>query len=188
MSRGLSVGLIAIIILLISSVGYFIFQNQKVLKELSKAADAQKTQSQQAPTATASAQSAASQQPTPSPALTQIGTQSAIKSHINSKDYMGLIPYMTAPKINFSLMSSECCEPQTAQQAAEQMKYIDAGIPFDFNQQNPTIQNLKAKNPELSKTFIGISTAGEQSAVFTIDAQNKISAIQLSVSWKLYQL
>ncbi|MDP2632429.1 MAG: hypothetical protein Q8P25_01770 [Candidatus Curtissbacteria bacterium] len=186
MGKGLSIGLIAIIILLITSVGYFIFQNQKVLKELSKAKGEQKTQTQQTPTSTASTQSAALVQPTPSPALTQIGTQSAIKSHVNSKDYAGLIPYMTTPKVNFSLMSSECCEPQTPQQASEQMKYINSGIPFDFNQQNPTIQNLKAKNPELANSFVGISTSGEQLAAFTIDTQNKISTIQLSVSWKLY--
>ena len=183
MNKGLTAGLIAIIILLIASVGYFIYQNQKILKDLSG-----QKQSQQTPQATTqvSSKPAPSPTPLPSPSFTLLGTQSAIKSHLNSKDYKGLIPYMTSPAVDFSLMSTECCPEQSQQEAATQMSYIENGLPLDFDQNNPQIKTLKDKNAQLKNTFIGISTAGEHLAAFTINSENKISKIQLSVSWKLY--
>jgi len=93
---------------------------------------------------------------------------------------------MLTPKIDFSLMSSECCEPMTPQEASDQLSYIDKGIPLDFNQEADLVKNLKEKNSQLADTFIGISKNGEQLAAFTIDSQNKISAIQLAVTYKLY--
>ena len=93
---------------------------------------------------------------------------------------------MAQPKVDFSLMSTECCEPMTPDEAAGQMDYISVGEPFNFDQQNTVIQNLKTKNPQLAQSFIGLSSKGEQLAAFTLDADNKISAIQLSVSYKLY--
>lgn len=83
-------------------------------------------------------------------------------------------------------MSSECCEPQTPDEAVVQLSYINDGIPLDFNQQLETIKNLKNKNPQLADAFIGVSKTTEHLAAFYLDSQNRISAIQLSVSWKLY--
>ena len=71
-------------------------------------------------------------------------------------------------------------------EAVDQMSYIKNGIPMDFDQTNPIIVSLKSKNPQLAETFIGLSKNDEHLAAFTLDTQNKISAIQLSVSWKLY--
>jgi len=175
----LLVSAVAIIILaLVAGLGYFIFQNQKLISRLSPS-----------PQTSSLAQSPQTQTQSPSPTAKKITTkdiQEQITASVNSKNYQALAGYITLPKVNFSLMSTECCEPMTPDEAAAQMDYIAGGEPFTFDQQNPTIVSLKAKNPQLAQSFIGLSTGGEQLASFTIDANNKISSIKLSVSYKLY--
>ncbi len=83
-------------------------------------------------------------------------------------------------------MSSGCCEPKTPDEVVAQMDYIKDGIPMDFDQNNPKIVHIKAKKPEFANAFIGVSKSGEQVAIFVIDANNKISAIQLSLSYTFY--
>lgn len=83
-------------------------------------------------------------------------------------------------------MSTECCGEITVEEAINQLDYIKGAEPFNFNQQDPLISNLKAKNERLKEAFVGISKGGEQLAAFTIDSQNKIWQIELSVSHKLY--
>lgn len=95
--------------------------------------------------------------------------------------------YMTTPTITFIIMSTECCQPQTPQEAITQLSYIEEGIPMDFNQENETIKNLKAKNSRLTDAYVGISQSKEHLIAFTIDQQNKISAVEVSVSWQLYE-
>jgi hypothetical protein len=172
-NRLISPLLTLIIIALIGVSGYLYFQNRKLSQKPSASPDP-----------SPQAQSSPLSSPTSSPAKINIREQ--IEAAVNSKNYAALEGYMTTPTVNFALMSSECCEPQTPKDAVEQLDYISAGVPFDFNQQNATILNLKAKNPELTNAYLGISKTGEHSAAFTIDNQNKISGIHLSVSWKLY--
>lgn len=168
-----------VVIALLAALGYFIFQNQKLIKQLSPSPKpSQLTQSPQTQPQSPSAQVEKK--------LTRQDIEKQVEASLNSKNYQALSGYMTTPKVNFSLMSTECCEPMTPNEAASQMNYIGGGEPFTFDQQNPTILNLKAKNPQLAQAFIGLSSAGEQLAAFTIDASNKISAIQLSISYKLY--
>ena len=174
----ISIGAI-VAVALIAGLGYFIFQNQRLAKQITPS-----------PQTSPLVQSPQAQLPSPTPQvqkkLTLGDVEKQIEESVNSKNYQALIGYMVAPKVNFSLMSTECCEPMTPDEAASQMNYISGGESFTFNQQNSIIQNLKAKNPQLDKSYIGISTQGEQLAAFTIDASNKISAIQLSISYKLY--
>lgn len=183
MTKGLTATLAIIIVILLSLVGYFIFQNQKVLKELENQKQEQKAQ----PSA-----SSAQQLPTPSPSqspspqASQKQVKENIQAAINSKNFAAISTYTTTPKVNVSLMSSECCQPQTPDEAVKQIEYIKDGVPMDFNQENPTIKNLKAKNPELADAFIGISQNKEQLAAFKFDDRNKISWIQLAITWKLY--
>ncbi len=66
------------------------------------------------------------------------------------------------------------------------MKYLDDGIPMDFNQDSTIIKSIKNKNPQLADKYIGISLSKEQLVAFTIDPQNHISAILMAVTWKLY--
>jgi hypothetical protein len=175
------VGLLLIItVVLIAGLGYFVFQNQRLIKTLSGQSPSPASQVQaQSPEAEISPASS------PSPQLTLAAVQNTIKTSIASKNFQALIPYME-PEVNFTLMSSECCPPMTAQEAASQMTYIEEGIPMDFNQNSEIVSVLKEKNPQLTGTFIGVSTSTEHSAAFTINAKNVIEAIQLSVSWKLY--
>lgn len=58
---------------------------------------------------------------------------------------------------------------------------------MDFNQENETIKNLKAKNPRLAGAYVGISQSKEHLVALTINQQNKISQVEVSVSWKLYE-
>lgn len=113
-------------------------------------------------------------------------TENAIITNINSKNFQGLSAYMKEGEIGITYMSSECCLPQNAQEALKQLNYINTGIPLNFNQNSPEIKNLKTKNPQLVEAYIGISNSTEHLAAFYIDNNNKISAIQLAVSWKLY--
>jgi len=90
-------------------------------------------------------------------------------------------------KVPFILYATDCCQLMTPKEVVIQMDYINEGMPFTFDQKNPTILNLKAKNPQFSDTFIGISQTQQQAAIFTINTKtNLIESIQLSVSWKLY--
>lgn len=170
-----------VFILLSAIIGYFIYQNQILLKQLVGPSP---------PPTPASTQQSPLVLPTPSASpsskLTLSKVQENIEAAVNSKNFAALTTFMTQPKVNFSLMSTECCEPQAPDEAVAQLNYINEGIPLDFNQQQGLIKNLKSKNSQLADTFIGVSKTKEHLAAFTLDDQGRISGIQLSVSWKLY--
>lgn len=169
---------IAAILILAAGVGYLIFQNQRLIKQLAPSPQTAQNQAPQISTQT----------PTPitEKKIARKDVEKQIEDSINTKNYQAIKTYMTLPRVNFSLMSTECCEPMTPDEALTQLDYIEDGLPLNFDQQNATIQNLETKNPQLTNTFIGLSTGGEHLAAFTLDGNNKISAIQLSVSYKLY--
>jgi len=121
----------------------------------------------------------------PSPFITLEITQNAIKTNVNGNNYQGLINY-AADQVNVILQATECCGMQTPQEAVNQVSsYSEAGISFDFDQTNPTIVNLKDKNPELAGKFVGIA-ASEQLIAFGINEKNLIDELRMSVSWKLF--
>lgn len=136
-----------------------------------------------------------SPQQTPSPRQSPAGsqqiisktqTENAIKTNVNAGNFLGLVPYATKPTVSYTIMSSECCEPQNPETLTQKLETLQDALPLDFNQNAESVKNLKSKNPQLAEAYIGISTKGEQLAAFYIDDQNLISSIQLSVSWKLY--
>ena len=92
---------------------------------------------------------------------------------------------MTNP-VHVILEATECCGEITPQEAADNMDYINDGIPFDFNQNSEIIKTLKEKNPQLANLFIGVSQNKEHMIAFGINAQNKIDYILMAVTWKLY--
>lgn len=171
--------LLIIVIILLGGLGFFILQNQKLIGQLSNEASTTETPALQ------TSQSPAPS-PSPSPTMTKVQLQENIEAAVNTGNTQPLGTYMTTPKVNVSLMSTECCEPMTPDEAVLQMEYIKDGVPLDFNQNNPIVKNIKAKKPEFANSFIGVSKSGEQTAIFTIDANNKISAIQLSASYTFY--
>lgn len=177
MNKTLIVAFVIIILLLAGGLGYFIYQNQKLISQTA-------APSPLASAATQQSAATATPKPTlsPSPASNVKGQ---IEAALNSKNYAALASYMINP-ISAALMSTECCQPMTPAEAAKQLEYVKGAEPFDFNQQNSTIVSLKAKNPQLADTFIGLSKNGEQLAAFTIDATGKITGIQLAISYKLY--
>ena len=174
MSKNFLIILVIIVVVLLTASIYLLFLTGQLTKQNST------------PSPTSIVQSPASEQSTPTPIQNLALTRKAIEENINNKNYQGLIPYMLTPKIDFSLMSSECCEPMTPQETINQLSYINKGIPLDFNQETDLVKNLKNKNSQLAGTLIGISKTGEQLAAFTIDSENKISVIQLAVTYKLY--
>lgn len=167
------------VIALLAALGYFIFQNQQLIGQLSK--NPVSVSPAPSPTPTPSA----SIQPSPSGQITALLTQNAIKTNIAAKNYQGLIPYMTDP-VEIILQATECCGPQTAQEAVDQMSYIEDGVPFDFDQNTDSVKNLKAKNAELADKYIGISKSQEHLVAFGIDNSGRIADIRISVSWKLF--
>ena len=179
--KNLVIILTVLVIILLGVAGYFIYHNQIVIKQLTKGASPSPAPATSQPQATTQA----SPTSTLSPLLTLATTQNAIKTNINAKNYQGLTAYMTDP-VNVILQASECCGPKTPAEAIDQMSYINTGVPFDFDQENSTIKNLKAKNPQLADKFIGISKGSEYLVSFGINSENKISDILMSVSWKLF--
>ena len=183
MGRNLVYILVGLIIILLATVGYFIFQNQQLLSQVTK----QGTSPSQAPSITSptpqtdSSPSLAS----PSPTLTLAKLQENIEAAINSQNFAALTTYMTNP-VQVILQATECCPDQTPSEAHEQLNYIKEGIPFDFDQITPTVKNLKSKNPELASQFIGIAKSKEHLVAFNITAENKIDAIRMAVTWKLF--
>lgn len=180
-SKNLTIALTAIVIILIATAGFLAFQNRQLSKNLAKELPSP-VSSPESPSPTPPV----SPSPTPSPELTIAQVQENIEASLNSGNTAALLSYMAKPKVNFSLMSTECCQPQTPDEAVAQMNYASEGTPFDFNQTSDIVKTLKSKNPQLAGTFIGISKNKEHLAAFTINSQNRIEGIQLSISWKLY--
>ena len=167
------------VVILTAAAGYLIFQNQKLINKLSQASPSPSPQENvQKPQE--------SPQTTPSPkTMTLSVLQENIEASANSKNSQAMASYMTNP-VHVILQATECCGEQTPDEAVAQASYVEPGIPFNFDQQNETIKNLKLKNPELANTFVGISENMEHLIAFTINGQNKITQIRFSVSWKLF--
>ena len=167
------------VVILTAAAGYLIFQNQKLINKLSQASPSPSPQENvQKPQE--------SPQTTPSPkTITLSVLRENIEASVNSKNTQAMASYMTNP-VHVILQATECCGEQTPDEAVAQASYVEPGIPFNFDQQNETIKNLKLKNPELANTFVGISENMEHLIAFTINGQNKITQIRFSVSWKLF--
>ena len=180
MNKTLTILLVLIILILVGGGEYLIFQNQRLVKQLAKPE----------PSAAASVieLSMPSTLPStsPSPSRTLKDVQDTIQSAVNSKNYQALVGYMQKQKVNFIIMSSSCCEPQIPDDAAIKLDYIKDGAPFDFNQNTTLVKSLKAKNDRLANAHIGISQNKEHLVAFTIDANNQITQIEVSVSYKFY--
>ena len=182
MNKSFALILICLVIIFVAGIGYLIFQNQRLLSRQTSQEPSIVPSSMPSPVASNTPLTTVP----PSGALSISQVQENIEASINSKNFATLASYMTKPKVNFSLMSSECCPPMTPDEVVKQLSYINDGIPFDFNQENSTIKNLKSKNPKLADAYIGISKNKEQLAAFWLNVQNRITDIQLAVTWKLY--
>lgn len=180
MNKTLTVLLATIILILVAGGGYLIFQNQKLAKQIAK--------QEPSPLLVASPATSTTSSITPSPSIKNIleDIQENIEAAVNSKNYQGLVGYMKKPKVNFIIMSSSCCEPQTPDDAATQLDYIKDGAPFDFNQNTTLVSSLKAKNERLKNAYIGLSQTNEQLVAFTLDSNSQITQVEVSVSYKLY--
>ena len=179
MKKLLIVLVIIAAVILAAAAGYLLFQNQKLTNQL--------TQKSPTPTPAETVQKPQeSPQSTPSPKTIRLSElQENIAASVNSKNTQAMATYMTNP-VHVILQATECCGEQTPDEAVAQASYVGPGIPFNFDQENETIKNLKLKNPELAGTFVGISENMEHLIAFTINSQNKIAQIRFSVSWKLF--
>jgi|SRR3989344_3693594 len=170
-------------VILLAAAGYLIFQNQKLITRLS--------QTSPSPSPSPSPQEniqkvQESPQLTPSPkTMTLSELQENIEASVNSKNTQAMATYMTNP-VSVILQATECCGEQTPDEAVAQLSYVEPGIPFNFDQKNETIKNLKSKNPELAGTFVAISQNMEYLVAFTVNNQNKITQVRFAVSWKLF--
>jgi len=166
-------------VILAAAVGYLFFQNQTLMNQLT-----QKSPSPWPETTVQKPQE--SPQPTPSSKpMSLFELQENIKASVNSRNTQAIASYMTNP-VHVILQATECCGEITPDKAIAQTSYVDPGIPFNFDQENEIIKNLKAKNPELADTFLGVSQNMEHLIAFTLNNQNKIAQIRFSVSWKLF--
>ena len=176
--------LIFLVIALLAAAGYLIFQNQKLIKQFTgqSASPSPVTSPQVTPESLPSP----SPSPSPSPKNTISEVRENIEAAINSQNTQALAGYMQKPKVNFIIMSSSCCEPMTPDDAVFQLDYAKEGVPFDFNQNATLVKNLKSKNERLANAFIGLSKNKEHLVAFTLNSNNEISQIEVSVSYKPY--
>ena len=180
MNKSILLALIVIIVISAAGISFFIFQNQKLVGNLTSSP----SPNSQATASSSPALSTPQPSPSPGKALSAQEIQTQIKTSLNSADYQSL-NQMLAENVSFILMSTECCGILSKQEAIDQMSYVKGAEPFNFDQQSQLVQDLKTNNPQLAGTYIAISQNGEQLAAFTIE-NGKITGIQLSVSHKLY--
>lgn len=181
MNKYVAFTLIALVVALVAAAGYLNFQNQKLIRQF-----ASQSASPSPDSSPLAAESQVTPSPSPSPKLTASEIQANIEAAINSQNTQALVGYMQKPKVNFIIMSSSCCEPATPDEAVTQLDYVKEGVPFDFNQDTSLVKNLKSKNERLANAFIGISKSKEQLVAFTLDSNNRITQIEVSISYKLY--
>lgn len=180
MKRTLIISAILAIIILSATTIFLLFQNQQLIGKLTNASQSPPA----TPAATSSVNEPVSASPSQNKSLNTKELQAVIKNSINSQNYDSLKEVLTE-NVSFALMSTECCGTISKQEAISQLDYINGGKPFDFNQQTQLVQDLKGNNAQLANSYIGLSQNGEHLAAFTI-ANGKINAIELSVSYKLY--
>jgi len=108
-----------------------------------------------------------------------------IQDGVTSKNYAALASYMVNP-VGVVLYASECCAPQTPDKAAAQLEYLNSATPpWNFQDSNPIAAQLRAKSDFFKNaTVIGTASNG-YSVGFTLNDQNKISAIVLVADYKL---
>ncbi|MBI2594374.1 hypothetical protein HYW39_01625 [Candidatus Curtissbacteria bacterium] len=181
MNKNILYVLITLLVVTIALVGYLIFQNQKIARQLSSASPT--------PTPVAispSPEASPLSSPSPSPKLTLAEISENIRDGVNSRDFAALRTYMTNP-VSVILQATECCGPKTPDEVVSQLSYIEEGVPFNFNQTSDLVKSLKDKNPELSGKIIGISQSKEHLVAFGLNDQNRITDIRMSVSYKLFR-
>jgi len=173
----------AIIGILALGLIYLLFQNQKILESIVPINNLKNDTSElPQPTPTPS-----STHPSASPKTMSLAdTQIAILEHTNNTNRSTFKEFLSK-EVSVTLYATDCCQPMTALEAIKQLDYINEGMPITFDQNNTTIVNLKAKNLQLTGTYMGISQTKEHMVTYKINSvTNLIESIQMSVSWKLY--
>lgn len=108
-----------------------------------------------------------------------------IKAAVEVRDYAALESFM-AGNVSVILYATECCGTLSSQKAAEQMSYLNNGIPpWDFSGTSTTAQKLIAADPaNFSGRVIGIASNGLVVS-FNLSNANKIDKIFISADYKL---
>ena len=110
-----------------------------------------------------------------------------IRAVVETQNTQPLLGYM-ADSVSVILEATECCGPVTKAEAVKQLEYLnDATAPWNFDQTNDTIKQLKAQEPTKygpDSAYVGIA-ANEYTVSFKFDASNKINGITMAVSYKL---
>lgn len=172
-SKLIIITLLVIIMLLIAVIAYFALTQNTTPESMNL------TPTPTQVTQTISPSPSISITASPSSTINQI-----VQGAIDNKDYASLEPYM-ADTMTVTLYASECCGPQTKAQAMAQFNYLaTAQGPWIWDQNNATIQQIKAAQP----TTFGKGTIGYSSNEYTLSyevANNKITALHFSASYKL---
>ncbi|MBI2051807.1 hypothetical protein HYT33_03545 [Candidatus Roizmanbacteria bacterium] len=186
MTKFYKIGFFVLAFLLVATGGFYLGANrQKLLPQFfpTPTAIPSPTQSPQ-PTREKGASPAL--QPTSAQKISKDKLKENLVAAVTSKNYAALEGYMVE-KPSVILASTECCGPMTKAEAVEQMKYLNnATPPWNFDDTNPTIQELRSKNASFAPpdSIVGIS-ANEYVVVFILNSENKVSGINMAVSYKL---
>lgn len=171
MSRPVSIIASIIFVVLIAAIAFFTYKKEDIAIEITSQNPVQK---QIAPV------------PSSQPKISQETVKEAITKAINSNSPENISPYLTAPTASLTIMSTECCGESTPKEILLQLQNMQKGVPFDFDQEQPTIVEIKQNNERLKNAFVGISPKGKQLIAFTIDNEPKITAVEISVSYEIY--
>lgn len=143
------------------------------------------------PTTVTQTTSASSPSPTTSSAQTEApkanssAVIASIQDGITSKNYAAIGSYMVNP-VSVVLYATECCQPQTPDKAALQLEYLSSATdPWNFADNNPIAAQLRAKSDFFKNATVIGTSANSYAVAFTLNADNKISAIALVADYKL---
>ena len=177
MNKQLAIAFLVVIIALLVAVGFFALQREELTSQLFQ------NSTQTTPTPPRAQQPAATQEAETISSVQDL--QELIEENVNSGDFSNLEPYM-ASNVVVTIMSTDCCGEKTPQEAALQIDYIATGLPLDFDQETELVANLKDNNERLENAFIGISESESQLLAITLNDNNEIEAVEVSISWELY--
>lgn len=131
----------------------------------------------------------ATEAPSPSPTM-QVESPTAeneaiIENAIMTKSYDDLVPLM-ADSVQYEIEASEGIPAGAPEDIVQNLTYLNtATSPWVFDQNDPTILEVKMQNPdEYGPLFIGIS-ANDMMVAFGYDEMNKINLIKVAASYKL---
>lgn len=115
----------------------------------------------------------------------QDATLQAITTSLQSKNYIGLAPFMT-DAVSVTLAASECCGKLSKDQTIAQLSYLNEGTPpWNTSAANPIAKQLITTDPTHFKDAIIAISQNRYVASFQLNDNYIIESIFISADYQL---